>query len=506
MEQLKETSNEQTKKEKKPPANKTAIICLIAVIAICAAVSLFCLHLITSGQESSEESSSDSFVQSSIPVNPPAVTDVTVDYTDISDNGGIKVIIKTENADEYYFGTAGTAEEIPSDGWQALSGDETTLYSKSGEYCVFVRNSSATAGYKENITIDSEGIKAIEITNPDPYINVGMTYTLTAELTAIGINDETVKWESSDESVISVSGDKATAVGAGNATITATSSNGLTDTFEMTSTDLLLPPQIIRPKTVIPAGQYTEEEGELLDNILFSRVEAAGGEGTRGAVVAAARFLTLELPYKIPYFFENGRLGANPGMPVCDGEGRFYHKGLYLTKSKYDILDQDKIINGPGTWGELIYCVDDLGNGKYRPNGLDCSGFVAWVFMNGGVPLGDVGAGDFPQYDYEFSDYGTKVELTNELMASDIVQVGDMIGTDGHIAVIIGLDEEKIYIAESFRKGLTVNVQYRQDGVVNHEDYSYVLLMDEVYEQFNGQGIVTDMWEDYSGGEYAIGD
>ena len=55
---------------------------------------------------------------------------------------------------------------------------------------------------------------------------------------------------------------------------------------------------------------YTKEQIDLLDDILKSEVEKAG-PGTRAGVVAAATFLPLEFPYKIPYFYENGRLTNN---------------------------------------------------------------------------------------------------------------------------------------------------------------------------------------------------
>ena len=66
------------------------------------------------------------------------------------------------------------------------------------------------------------------------------------------------------------------------------------------------------------------------------------------AAVVAARFLTLELPYRIPYFYENGRV-SDTGVHFVDGEGRYYKKGLYLAESKKkDIIAS---WTGPAIWG-----------------------------------------------------------------------------------------------------------------------------------------------------------
>ncbi len=107
-------------------------------------------------------------------------------------------------------------------------------------------------------------------------------------------------------------------------------------------TDLIKLP-IIQNKQYIPCNRYTNEENILIDKMLKYNVEEVGYQ-TRAGVVAAARFLTLKFPYKIPYFYENGRISGT-GVNFSDGEGRYYHKGLYLS----DIKKQEliAIISGP---------------------------------------------------------------------------------------------------------------------------------------------------------------
>lgn len=98
-----------------------------------------------------------------------------------------------------------------------------------------------------------------------------------------------------------------------------------------------MPKNFNEDKGYLPCEEYTLEESKLLDEILAYRINEAG-YGTRAGAVAAARFLTLEFPYRIAYYWETGRLN-NTGKDYVDGEGRYYHKGLYLHESKYADLE-----------------------------------------------------------------------------------------------------------------------------------------------------------------------
>ena len=158
---------------------------------------------------------------------------------------------------------------------------------------------------------------------------------------------------------------------------------------EVTVTDLIIkePATPSTSKTILTCGLYTEEENDLLDEILESRVNNAG-MSTRAGVVAAARFITLEFPYRLSYFSENGRLTTYGNTTYVDGEGRYYHKGLYLHESRTNKLT--KSMYGPNPWGCYIYSVPSEGS---RKNGFDCSGFIGWILLNGGFNPGVIGAG-----------------------------------------------------------------------------------------------------------------
>lgn len=292
---------------------------------------------------------------------------------------------------------------------------------------------------------------------------------------------------SSDDSVVRVEGDTFYGVSVGNATIIAKAEN-IEKSYNIVVTDLITAPVLKKNKSYLPCERYTDEENILLDKILESRVKEMG-EGTRGGVLAAARFITLEFPYTIGYFNENGRLNGHGYRPYIDGEGRYYHKGLYLSKEKYkDIIKSTK--TGPKMWGCKLY---DNFVDRYKANGFTCSGFVTWAMYNGGFATGDVGAGDYKQFDDDLSDLGPHQKITYEYMKNGNYKVGDFIARNGHAALIVGIDDKTIYTAESLPPKLKIYTYERYSGIVNDPNLTYVIEMSDIYP--NGDGITTDMWE-----------
>lgn len=296
-----------------------------------------------------------------------------------------------------------------------------------------------------------------------------------------------VMLSSSDEAIVRVEGDTFYGVSVGNAVIKAKSEN-IEKSYNVVVTDLITAPVLKKDKAYLPCKRYTNEENVLLDKILESRVKEMG-EGTRGGVLAAARFITLEFPYTIGYFNENGRLNGHGYRPYIDGEGRYYHKGLYLSEEKFkDILKSTK--TGPKIWGCKLY---DNFVDRYKSNGFTCSGFVTWAMLNGGFATGDVGAGDYKQFDDDLSDLGPHQAITYEYMKNGNYKVGDFIGRNGHAALIIGISDTTIYTAESLPPKLKVYTYERYNGIVKDKNLTYVIEMSDIYP--NGDGITTDMWE-----------
>lgn len=293
-----------------------------------------------------------------------------------------------------------------------------------------------------------------------------------------------IKWVSSLDNVV-IEDDILTGNSVGKTTIDMMVNDVLIKSFEVVVTDVIveMPNEFNSKKAYLSCRQFTDEEAELLDEILANRI-AEAGEGTRAGAVAAARFLTLEFPYRISYFWETGRLN-NSGKHYVDGEGRYYHKGLYLSQAKVDNIIAS--FHGPAMWGcPIVSYEEDPPNfspGVKYPNGLDCSGFVSWSLLNGGSGLGDIGSYMLPyRGDYRI--------LSTSLINSGIIKVGDLFSLSGHVAILIGDDGSNFYIAESLNgyNGLVVK-KYTYKNVMNY--FKGVTLMDKVYQ---GDGNLTNMW------------
>jgi len=345
---------------------------------------------------------------------------------------------------------------------------------------------------------------AIRLVGNKAYLAVGAYKKgYSYELATLGHVDPEVEWSVADTSILEAATGAVRGLQAGTSSLVV-SAGGLSDSVDVLVTDLItLPDSNTYKKKLLQGEIYTPEEEAILDEILFSRVEEAG-DATRGGVVAATRFLTLEFPYRVSYFFENGRLDpyAGPGSHYCDGEGRYYHRGLYLTSAKYESLDPKGIRYGPAHWGALLYNWEEKYHfkpGQKYPNGLDCSSFVCWCLKNGGFDFGDVGAGAV-EGQFELSDLGEKLPITTELLQSDMIAPGDLIYTDGHMALIVGISDEKIYVAEALFNCVRITSFARRYGAVPHALYTHINLMGEEYaKNGNGEGNWTMMWDWYEG-------
>lgn len=318
------------------------------------------------------------------------------------------------------------------------------------------------------------------------YLALGSFLDLKDTITYIGNKKLTYDY---DETIIDVLNNEFITLKSGETSLEIKYDNEVIKKSKIIVSDLIEKPVINARKKQLGCKIYSEEQANMLDEILASGIKKAGNS-TRAGVVAAARFLTLEFPYRIPYFYENGRLHESSSHHA-DGEGRYYHVGLYLHKNKFSSIT--KKVAGPSIWG--------CGLTNYQPNppnyiplekilnGLDCSGFVSWAILNGGFDIGDLGAGP-TNYNYELPDTGEFVKLTKENIVSNIIKPGDLLSMQGHIAIIIGIDENNIYVAESLPrfKGVVANV-YNKNKI--SKTFSHVILMDRVYEI---DGNLTNMW------------
>ncbi len=297
----------------------------------------------------------------------------------------------------------------------------------------------------------------------------------------VNINEKDAIWSSDDDKVALVEEGLIKGISAGKTHINA-ELKGKKASVEVIVTDLITKPKIDNDKEYLPCKRYSDEEAKLLDDILAYRIKEEG-LNTRAGAVAAARFLSLEFPYRLKYFLENGRLITNGVRTLADGEGRYYHKGLYLSEDKYKSISASSY--GPKIWGCEMY---NAITGLKIANGLDCSGYVSWALLNAGFDVGDGGAGINDSIDNDLDDLGKKVTANKEAIASGNVKVGDLIGRYGHIGIIIGMDDTYIYIAEALDDDLHVLTVKPEDIAKN---WSYIELMDDVYKE---DGNLSNMW------------
>lgn len=327
-----------------------------------------------------------------------------------------------------------------------------------------------------------------EFTYPKIYFIVGEETEIEFSDVLINPNEVDYQFASSDSSVVSIEDGILKGISPGNAFIT---SPLVDDKLEVVVTDLITFPTYQKKyKQHLPCNYYTEEQANLLDEILAYRIHKAGYQ-TRAAAIEAARFLTLSFPYRIPYFYENGRVHES-GVNYADGEGRYYKQGLYLHESKFS--DIKSSFNGPAIWGcPLTNWETDEQFGYYpgmkKPNGLDCSGFVSWVLKNAGFDPGDIGAGE-TEYPHQLTDLGKYTPLTVSLIDNGTVKTGDLVNYWGHIGIIVGIDGENIYVAESLQNfGGVVTRLYSKYTI--SQTFNHVVLMDEYYKN---DGNYSVMW------------
>lgn len=374
--------------------------------------------------------------------------------------------------------------------WIKSYDKKCTFEVNAGSYNLFIKDKHGKISTFKTDKINVDKILGLTVATELIYLTLGEEYSISAEITSIGEVDKTINYKSDNEEIVTVSSEGVvTPVGNGETLITVSTASNIEKEIKVIVTDLYKKASQENNKVKLSCKQYNSTEAEMLDDILEYKINLAGYK-TRGAVVAAARFLVLEFPYRVPYFFENGRLNNYDEKNYVDGEGRYYKKGMYLSEDKFSSIKAT--FAGPAIWGcPLMNYQDEYGYIPYvkYPNGLDCSGFVTWTLYNAGFDVGDSGAGDTYRDD-DIGDLGIKHELTKEFVYNGEYKVGDLIGRDGHIAIIAGLDEENIYIAESLVGGVVIK-EFAKNGYQLYNLYGFINTMDEVYEN---EGVYTNMW------------
>jgi len=311
-------------------------------------------------------------------------------------------------------------------------------------------------------------------------VNLNEVYLAIDESIKIESNIDDVTYKSLDEDIAKVNDGVIIGISKGKTYIQVKKFNSIT-TIKVNVSDLYTVDTLNNDKEYLICNEYTEEDNLYLDRVLVYKINNVGYK-TRAAVVEAARFLTLEFPKRIHYFYENGRLLTNGTRDYVDGEGRYYHVGLYLSDSKKDSIISSKY--GPSIWGCSLYTkILSIST----PNGLDCSGFVSWVLLNAGFDVGDVGAGISKNKTNDLDDLGDKIKIKE--ISLDKVKVGDLLSRDGHIGILIGKDNDNFYVAEALDYDLHVLTLSKKELL--NSDWTYFINLDKLYKT---DGNLNNMW------------
>lgn len=391
--------------------------------------------------------------------------------------------------------------------------DNTIFYPYKEKNTFVLNNGSNYVHVKDNkgniVDIEGSGVISLQYLGNLNYPFYPEDIDLDIQCDYIGLNTD-LTISSSDESVVEVIGNKLHTKAKGNSTISLIA-NDTSVSFEIEVTDLYTDYDSNSDlKPYLKETICNEEQAHKLDEVLKLIIDEAGYK-TRAGVVAAARFLALQFPYKIAYMSESGRLDPNYHLNT-DGEGRYYHLGLFLSEDKFDELGLSRF--GRATWGQFFeeddsddhsldeyylsdgFVPSDIGSHLYlskRPNGLDCSGYVSWIYLNGGFDLGDIGAGgpDTPG----MSQLGERVNITDDLLKSNRIKAGDLIGNAGHIGMVIGVEDDYIWVTDTLITGTKVTRYERNKASFDElgiEAFKYFMLMDDEYKV---DGNYTAMWE-----------
>ena len=430
--------------------------------------------------------------------------ETNIDYVINSDNS-VTVIISSKKTSDYEVALS-NRDGIDTDTVFSKFEEDNRYFLNNGDNFILIKDK------KGNLTVP-EGCYTLSLNiNKNFYPLYPVDEIIELDYTYICLGNGNIIISSDNEDVVMVEKDTLKTINPGIANITI-SSNDMSDSFAIEVTDLYTKSDAdsdLKPflTTLLIKDP---QEAKKLDDTLKMKIDEAGF-GTRAGVVEAARFLGLNFPYKLAYFSEAGRLDPLSSRH-SDGEGRYYHYGLFLSEDKFDELGPS--IFGRATWGQFFredtsddhsldefYLYDgfvpsDIGSQLYlskRPNGLDCSGHVSWCYYNGGFDLGDLGAGG--PGTHGMSQLGEFVWINDELLQSDRIKAGDLVGFAGHVGIVIGVEDNYIWISDNLVSGLKVKRYERNKASfdeLGHNSWQYFMLMDEVYKE---DGNYTAMWED----------
>ncbi len=202
----------------------------------------------------------------------------------------------------------------------------------------------------------------------------------------------------------------------------------------------------LQDKTLSETLAENNSSIDQFNSDLQAAINAAGLK-TREAVVVAALGITSDLcdnyHIRLPYLWGGGHSG--------------------------------KITLASGNWGAKLANPQYNNSGLAYPyDGLDCSGFVSWAIYNAGYDFPLTTSEDFPAYGQTY----------NMASSNFVAKPGDLIHHEGHIIMIVGVDEaaQKYTIAEAagLKDGMrTTTMDFKGGGRSDNE----IIDMSSYYER-----------------------
>jgi hypothetical protein len=211
------------------------------------------------------------------------------------------------------------------------------------------------------------------------------------------------------------------------------------------------------PGRVIPC----DLDKTKLQEDLMNRVNAAGFR-TRAGVAAAAKYLSSELGYRIPYYFAGG-----------------HHGDVY--KDKDGGLTDDPSDGLKRKWG----CEYSPDSGGRTLMGLDCSGFVTWCYLTAGFK-------DWKgNREYRWNRGGFKYVYFGTTDCKDLaskVKPGDVLKTaePAHTGVVLWVEGTIAKYAQSSPRGVNVEFVSLCNGKPvkdSKNSFESIVLMDSYFEK-----------------------
>ena len=163
----------------------------------------------------------------------------------------------------------------------------------------------------------------------------------------------------------------------------------------------------------ITPGYDAEYYQKILDSLLNNT------KGTRAKSTAAAIFLATSFPH-LPYFWGGGHESISIGVDPSWGIEKTVTAGGHET------------------------------TGTKQPNSLDCSGYVSWALKNGGYDI------DSPMVTTELEKLGTTKPLKGA--NPETIKNGDFGYMDGHIGMVVNVEDNKVTIAHCSGSGNGMNL------------------------------------------------